>query len=167
MTPACEAAHRAGPALSGPGEALGRSMKRMNEDERESLARKSQADRVLERAASELEVLLKEASAALRPFPSFPNAFFTNAIECDPGPAGDPERGCVVVGEDGELYELEFGVDHEAVELTGSWDPVTARKEEKRPLTLHPRDYVVYAYSGLMAVTEALLERAEEEGEES
>lgn len=167
MTPACEAAHRAGRALSGPGEALGRSMKRMNEDERESLARKSQADRVLERAASELEVLLKEASAALRPFPSFPNAFFTNAIECDPGPAGDPDRGCVVVGEDGELYELEFGVDHEAVELTGSWDPVTARKEEKRPLTLHPRDYVVYAYSGLMAVTEALLERAAEEGEES
>ena len=167
MTPACEAAHRAGRALSGPGEALGRSMKRMNEDERESLARKSQADRVLERAASELEVLLKEASAALRPFPSFPNAFFTNAIECDPGPAGDPDRGCVVVGEDGELYELEFGVDHEAGELTGSWDPVTARKEEKRPLSLHPREYVVYAYSGLMAVTEALLERAEEEGEES
>ena len=139
----------------------------MDDDARESLARKTSADRVLERAAAELEVLLKEASAALRPFPSFPNAFFTNAIECDPGPAGDPERGCVVVGEDGELYELEFGVDHDAVELTGSWDPVTARKEEKRPLDLHPRDYVVYAYSGLMAVTEALLERAAGEEEES
>ena len=139
----------------------------MDEGERESLARKASADRVLERAASELEVLLKEASAALRPFPSFPNAFFTNAIECDPGPAGDPERGCVVVGEDGDLYELEFGVDHEAVEITGSWDPVTARKEEKRALNLHPRDYVVYAYSGLMAITEALLERAGDEEEES
>ena len=139
----------------------------MDEGERESLARKASADRVLERAASELEVLLKEASAALRPFPSFPNAFFTNAIECDPGPAGDPERGCVVVGEDGDLYELEFGVDHEAVEITGSWDPVTARKEETRALNLHPRDYVVYAYSGLMAITEALLERAGDEEEES
>lgn len=139
----------------------------MNEDSRESLARKTSADRALERAASELEVLLKEASAALRPFPSFPNAFFTNAIECDPGPAGDPERGCVVVAEDGELYELEFGVDHDAVEITGSWDPVTARKEEKRPLDLHPRDYVVYAYNGLMAITEELLERSAEAGEES
>lgn len=139
----------------------------MNEDARESLARKTSADRALERAASELEVLLKEASAALRPFPSFPNAFFTNAIECDPGPAGDPERGCVVVAEDGELYELEFGVDHDAVELTGSWDPVTARKEEKRPLDLHPRDYVVYAYSGLMAITEELLERGAVEEDES
>ena len=135
----------------------------MNENEQESLARKSRADRVLERAASELEILLKEASAALRPFPSFPNAFFTNAIECDPGPAGDPERGCVVVREDGELYELEFGVDHEAVEITGSWDPVTARREEARKLDLHPRDYVVYAYSGLMAITEALMERAGDE----
>ncbi len=139
----------------------------MNEDEQESLARKSRADRVLERAASELEILLKEASAALRPFPSFPNAFFTNAIECDPGPAGDPERGCVVVGEDGDLYELEFGVDHEAVEITGSWDPVTARKEEARKLDLHPRDYVVYAYSGLMAITEALMEHAADEEEDS
>ncbi len=132
----------------------------MNGDERESMARKAQADRVLERAASEIAMLLKEASAALSPFPSFPNAFFTNAIECDPGPAGDPARGCVVVAEDGELYELEFGVDHEAVELTGSWDPVTARKEEKRPLVLHPLDHLIYACSGLAAVTEVLLERA-------
>lgn len=138
----------------------------MDEREREHLGRKAHADRALERAAAELEALLKEACAALRPFPSFPNAFFTNAIECDPGAGGDPERGCVVVTEDGELRELEFGVDHEAVELTGSWDPVTARKEEVRPLALHPRDYVVYAYSGLMAVTEALLERdAEGEGD--
>lgn len=140
----------------------------MDGNEREHLGRKARADRALERAAAELEALLKEACAALRPFPSFPNAFFTNAIECDPGAGGDPERGCVVVTEDGELRELEFGVDHEAVELTGSWDPVTARKEETRPLALHPRDYVVYAYSGLMAVTEALLERdAEGEGEDS
>ena len=138
----------------------------MDGREREHLGRKASADRALERAAAELEALLKEACAALRPFPSFPNAFFTNAIECDPGAGGDPERGCVVVTEDGELRELEFGVDHEAVELTGSWDPVTARKEVTRPLALHPRDYVVYAYSGLLAVTEALLER-DAEGEDS
>ena len=136
----------------------------MDGNGREHLARKSRADRALEAAAVELELLLKEACAALRPFPSFPNAFFTNAIECDPGAAGDPDRGCVVVTEDGELRELEFGVDHDAVELTGSWDPVTARREETRPLALHPRDYVVYAYGGLVAVTEALLERAAGDG---
>lgn len=123
---------------------------------------KAQADNILERAAMQLQQLLKEACAQLDPFPPFPNAMFTNAIECEAGPVGDPERGCIVVAEDGELYELEFGIDHDSIELTGSWDPVTARKETKKKLDLHPRDYIVYAYNGLVAVTEALLERQTE-----
>lgn len=127
--------------------------------EGDPLLRKAQADLILERAAMQLQILLREACEQLRPFPSFPNAIFTNAIECDPGAAGDPERGCVVVDEHGDLFELEMGIDHDAVELTGSWDPVTARKETLKKLELLPRDYLVYGYSGLMAVTEALLER--------
>ncbi len=118
---------------------------------------------ILERAAMQLQGLLQEACAELRPFPSFPNAIFTNAIECDDGGmAADPDRGCIVVGEDGELYELEMGIDHESVELTGSWDPVTARKETLKKIDLHPRDYLIYAYAGLVAVTEELLERQAE-----
>ncbi len=129
----------------------------------EALLRKNQADLILERAAMQLQQLLQEACAELKPFPSFPNAIFTNAIECDDGGlAADPERGCVVVGEDGDLYELEMGIDHDSVELTGSWDPVTARKETLKKLELHPRDYVVFAYAGLVAVTEHLLERQAE-----
>lgn len=126
------------------------------------LLRKAQADALLERTALQLQALLKEACAELEPFPPFPNALFTNAIECDAGPVGDPDRGCVVVAEDGELYELEFGVDHDSIELTGSWDPVTARLETKKKLELHPRDYVVYAYNALVTVTEHLLERKAE-----
>jgi hypothetical protein len=130
----------------------------------EPLLRKAQADNVLERAAMQLQQLLQEACAELDPFPPFPNALFTNAIECDPGMAASPDLGCVVVCEDGELYELEFGIDHDSIELTGSWDPVTARKETKKKIELHPRDYLVYAYNGLVAVTEHLLEqRAERE----
>jgi hypothetical protein len=128
------------------------------------LLRKAQADVVLERTAAQLHELLVAAATELRPFPPFPNAFFTCAIECDEGLAGDPERGCIVVGEDGELYELEFGVDHESIELTGSWDPVNARKETMKRIDLHPRDYIVYAYNGLAAVTEQLLEREAEGG---
>ena len=126
------------------------------------LLRKAQADVVLERTANQLRELLHAAVAELVPFPSFPNAMFTNAIECDPGSAADPDRGCIVVMEDGELYELEMGIDHDAIELTGSWDPVTARKETTKKVDLHPRDYIVYAYNGLIAVTELLLEREEE-----
>jgi hypothetical protein len=125
---------------------------------------KAQADNLLDRTALQLRQLLQEACAQLDPFPPFPNALFTNAIEVDPGPVASPEVGCVVVDEEGELYELEFGIDHESIELTGSWDPVTARKETKKKLDLHPRDYVVYAYNALIAVTEELLERREREG---
>ena len=131
-----------------------------SEIEREILGYKSSADRMLEKTALELEILLQEACTALRPFPSFPNAFFTNAIECDPnGQIGNGDHGCIVVTDNGELQELDFGVDHEAVEMLGSWDPVSSRKETLKPLDLHPRDYILFAYSGLTAVTEALLEK--------
>ena len=134
-------------------------------NDREILVRKTQADTILGRTALQLEQLLKEACAQLDPFPPFPNALFTNAIECEGESASDPGRGCVVVAEDGELYELEMGIDHDAIEMTGSWDPVTARKETMKKLDLHPRDYLVYAYNGLVAVTDQLLERSAEAGE--
>lgn len=130
----------------------------------QALLRKSQADMVLERAAMQLQGLLQEACAELRPFPSFPNALFTNAIECEIDGGGDPELGCVVVAEDGELYEFQMGIDHESIELLDSWDPVTARKETLKKIELHPRDYIQYAYAGLMAVTEHLLEQQEDAG---
>jgi hypothetical protein len=130
--------------------------------DRDPLLRKAQADVVIERTAQQLKQLLHEACAELVPFPPFPQSLFTHAIECEADSVADPDRGCVVVGEDGEIYELEFGIDHDAIEVTGSWDPVTARKETMKKLDLHPRDYIVYAYNGLVAVTEHLLERAEE-----
>lgn len=131
-----------------------------------ALRRKAQADAILERAAFQLGDLLREACEELRPFPPFPNALFTNAIEVDLGPlATDPGLGCIVVAEDGELYELQMGIDHDAIELTGSWDPVTARKETLKKVELHPRDAVLYTYEALRLVTEHLLEReAEREG---
>lgn len=126
------------------------------------LARKAHADAIIERAAEQIHSLLKAAAAELRPFPSFPGAFFTCAIECEPDAAGAAsEHGCVVVKEDGELYELRIGMDFSSGEFA---DPVAARNEEARPLVLHPRDYIVYAYNGLVALTEKLLE-AQEAGE--
>lgn len=123
------------------------------------LFRKAQADTLLERTAMQLKAILVDAAAELDPFPAFPNAFFTNAIEVDPGLAANPDLGCVVICEDGELYELEIGVDHDSIELLGSWDPVTARKEEKKKLDLLPRDYLIYAYNALMLITDELMER--------
>lgn len=38
-------------------------------------------------------------------------------------------------------------------------DPVAMRDEELKPLDLHPRDYILYAYTALTIVAELLLER--------
>ena len=124
----------------------------------ELMARKAQADALLERTALQMRQLLQEAAAELRPFPPFPGAFFTNAVEVEAGGAENPERGCVVVCEDGELYELKMKINFSE----DATDPVSARDEELEVLDdLHPRDYVALAYEALSRITEHLMERSE------
>lgn len=119
------------------------------------LAHKEQADAVVEEAAAQLRRLLHEAVRQLDPFPPFPGAFFTYAIEAEPDAATHADRGCVVVGPDGELYELVLGMEPPGPDTLG--DPLASRREEMRRLDLHPRDYVVYAYNALTRVLELLL----------
>jgi hypothetical protein len=130
-------------------------------DSTDALARKVQADSIVERTAQQLRVLLQEAAGELRPFPPFPGAFFTNAVEVDLDGVERPDIGCIVVAEDGELYELEMKVDFG--EEFGAPDPVQARDETLKKLDdLHPRDYVILAYNALSQLTELLLETQSE-----
>ncbi|MEX0799656.1 MAG: hypothetical protein WD379_00395 [Dehalococcoidia bacterium] len=123
---------------------------------------KSEADAALDRLAQRLRTMLQEAAAELDPFPPFPGAMFTFGIEIEAPGAESPERGCVVLAQDGELYELELGQDVSALALDQT-DPVALREEKLKKLEeLHPRDYVVYAYEALTAVVELLLEREAE-----
>ena len=122
------------------------------------LSYKSEADAALERAADRLRALLREASARLDPFPPFPGAFFSYGIEIEAPGAESRDLGCIVLAPDGELYELRMGQDVPELEFEMA-DPVALRQEELRPLDLHPRDYVIYAYNALAKVVELLLER--------
>ncbi len=123
---------------------------------------KAEADAALDRLAQRLRRLLQEAASRLDPFPPFPGAFFTHGIEIEAPGVDSPERGCVVLAPDGELYELEMGQDMTALALDQT-DPVALREERLKKLEdLHPRDYVVYAYSALTRVVELLLERQAE-----
>jgi len=125
------------------------------------LARKTSADLLIDRAAQQLRTLLEEAARELRPFPPFPGAFFTNAVEVNLEGVERPDLGCIVVAEDGELYELEMKIDF-GDEFGDIVDPVQAREETLKKLEdLHPRDYIVLAYNALTQLTELLLERAE------
>lgn len=125
----------------------------------DAMARKQQADLLLERAALQLRQFLEEAAGQLRPFPPFPGAFFTNAIEVEAPGVESTNRGCIVVCEDGELYELKMSIDF-SEDVS---DPVSARDEKLTKLEdLHPRDYIVLAYEALTRVTEHLMEQAEQ-----
>ena len=68
------------------------------------------------------------------------------------------ERGCVVLGEDGEFYELKMGNDVPAFDIEFN-DPVAMRSEELKPIEMHPQEYIVYAYNAIAKVAEILLER--------
>jgi hypothetical protein len=136
----------------------------MTAEDFEPLAQKAQADAVVEGAALRLRELLREAVRHLDPFPPFPGAFFTYAIEAEPAAAAHAERGCVVVCPDGELYELVMEMELPSFADEPA-DPVSLRKEElKRLDNLHPRDYLVYAYNALTRVVEILLEQQEAKG---
>ncbi len=118
-----------------------------------------QADLVIDRAASQLRLLLEEAARELRPFPPFPGAFFTCAVEVNLEGVERADLGCIVVAEDGELYELEMQIDF-GEEFGDVIDPVQAREERLKKLEdLHPRDYIVLAYNALGQLTELLMEQ--------
>lgn len=134
--------------------------------EADPLQYKAEADALRElppeRAAEPLRELLREASRQLDPFPPFPGAFFSYGMEVEIPNAGSPERGCIVLAPDGELYELAIGQET-PVFAEDLADPVAMRKEELKPLEdLHPRDYVLYAHAALVRVVELLLERRAE-----
>jgi hypothetical protein len=134
-------------------------MARRDED---PLELKYDADAVVERAADRLRVVLRDAVERLDPFPPFPGAFFSFGIEIEAPGVESPDRGCVVLGEDGEFYELQMGTELPAFELEIT-DPVAMRKEELKPLEMHPLEYMVYAHAAIARVAEILLERQAEE----
>ena len=123
------------------------------------LARKVQADVILDRAAAQMRTIVKDLVERLDPFPPFPGAFFSYGIEVEPEAAARTDRGCVVIAPDGEFYELEIGVDMEGLDPDGYADPVAMRKEEMKKLDLHPREYVVFAHQAIAIIAEMLLER--------
>ncbi|MCY4615995.1 MAG: hypothetical protein OXC71_06350 [Chloroflexi bacterium] len=116
--------------------------------ENDQLRHRAHADAIVERAGSQLGELLQELATNIDPFPEFPGSFFSYGIEVEPLP-GDSERGCVVLGEDGALYELQVGSE---VGQLDTDDPATGRSEVRLPLEdLDAASYLHYAYRAVEA----------------
>ena len=121
------------------------------------LARKAHADLVVERTAQQLRDILHAAVASLDPFPPYPGSFFSYGIEIEPGAVSRSDRGCIVVGKDGELYELVMRMDFSG----DAGDPVGVRDEDMRKLDLLPPEYIVLAHNAIKAVVDYALEQQE------
>lgn len=103
------------------------------------------------RAAEELRAQLVSVAEQIDPFPAFPGAVFAYGIEVEPRGGGDPDLGCVILGNDGALYELEIGLDDTRAQQSVVADASTERHEELRALELPPAVFVTYAYAALEA----------------
>ena len=122
---------------------------------------RAHSDAIMEQAAGQLRELLREIAASFDPFPEYPGSFFSYGIEVEP-PAGGGQAedapGCVVLGEDGGLYELRIGFEADQLDTD---DPATARSELRVPLDdLSPSEYVAYASRAVEAAL-ALLDKGE------
>lgn len=110
---------------------------------------------ILDRAAEELRAQLVAVAAQIDPFPAFPGAVFAYGIEVEPSAGGLPELGCVILGDDGGLYELEIGLADTAPQQAVA-DASTERHEALVPLDLPAPVFVVYAYAALEAAADYL-----------
>ncbi len=112
------------------------------------------ADATVQRAADGLRAQLKEVASLIDPFPPFPGAVFAYGIEVDPPGGGDPDLGCVILGNDGALYELSIGLD--ATQSAPGADAAGERHEELLPLDLPPARYIPYAHAAIAAAVQYL-----------
>ncbi|HJM74391.1 MAG TPA: hypothetical protein QGI71_00790 [Dehalococcoidia bacterium] len=121
----------------------------------EPLLHRAHADLIVERAATQLRELLKTLAAEIDPFPPFPGAMFAYGIEVEPPVGSGDQYGCVILAEDGDLYELKIGVD---VEQATSGAGVAVRSEDRVSLDdLPPAEYAGYAHRAVTAAVEYLL----------
>ena len=67
---------------------------------------KDRADAAIQENVDRLRELLIAAAGQLDPFPQFFGSMEVQAVEVDPPAGQGPDRGCVVICPDGELYEL-------------------------------------------------------------
>ena len=123
------------------------------------LTRRAGADVVARQAAEELRRMLQEAAAELDPFPYFLGSYDVQALEVEPPSGAGPDRGCVVVCPDGELYEYRVGVSP-----GGPWGGGLDRQESLVKLEMPPHEYVACAFAALDAVTRALRKQREAKG---
>lgn len=99
----------------------------------------------ISRLADELHEIIVAMASQLVPFPYFLGSTEVRAIEAEPGGVQRAERGCIVVCEDGEMYEFTMKVQPPGV----GFDMGLMRDDSVKRVELAPEDYIPYAYHAI------------------
>ncbi|MFQ5934577.1 MAG: hypothetical protein ACE5KI_08050 [Dehalococcoidia bacterium] len=116
---------------------------------------REQADAALEENASRLRELLRQAASQLNPFPQFYGSLTVQAVEVEPPRGPGPDRGCIVVCPDGELYELTVNFASHPLDIASGME----REEKVKKIDLPPLEYIAYAYNAIDELTRLLAQR--------
>ena len=117
-------------------------------------ARLQESREAVQRAADKLHDSLVELAAKLDPFPYFLGSIEVRAIEAEPGGANKADRGCIVVCQDGEMYEFSM-----KIQAPNEFDLGMERDDSVKPVQLPPEDYVAYAYHAIEEIAGLLAEQ--------
>ena len=117
-------------------------------------ARLRQSRETVQRAADQLHETLVELATKLEPFPYFLGSIEVRAIEAEPGGANKADRGCIVVCQDGEMYEFCM-----KIEAPNDFDLGMDRDDSVKPVELSPEDYVAYAYHAVQEIAGLIAEQ--------
>ena len=117
-------------------------------------ARLKEAEEAVQQTADRLHEVLVEMAARLDPFPYFLGSIEVRAIEAEPGGANKADRGCIVVCQDGEMYEFSM-----KIQAPNDFDFGMERDDSVKPVQLPPEDYVAYAYHAIQEIGGLLAEQ--------
>ena len=110
------------------------------------------AETVITQTGSELHSIIKRLIEKVQPFPTFPEMPSIQALEILPSGIKDAERGCIVLCNDGEFYELTIRTIPGTPSLGGGFDHI----EEYESHKLSTGDYVAYAYVAIKQLTQLI-----------
>ncbi len=116
----------------------------MSDTSFDASAAAKKADETVQKTADALHEQLVEMAAALDPFPYFLGSLEVRAVEAEPGGVERSDRGCIVVCQDGELYEFTMKMQN-----SDSMDLSMSRDDSVKRIELSPQDYVPYAYNAI------------------
>ncbi len=113
---------------------------------------------LLEKTADNLSDILKKVADEFEEFPVFPGAIFAYGIEIECPESMNSEYGCLILGNDGGIYEFQIGLDPEKI-ATGE-DPMTTRDESLIPIELPAEEYIPVAAQAIRQAVELLRQAA-------